>query len=165
MATTATRTDQRRPLDFRDFDAVLADLDRLTSRGHDRLGHWDLARTCGHLADWMTYPLDGYPKPPLPVRAILAVLRATVMPGKLRKVLETRTMPRGAPTIPETIPPPGTDEAGAVARLRDTIARFRDHKGPYQPSPMFGDMSREDCRQLQLIHCAHHLSLLKPRDP
>lgn len=153
----------RRTLDFRDLDAILADLDQLATRGYDRAGNWDLAQTCGHLADWMGYPMDGYPVPPLPIRILLGALKATIIPGQLKKMLDTRSMPAGGPTMPQTVPAPGGDETAAVDRLRATIARFRDFGGPIQPSPLFGTLDPETCRQLQYIHCAHHLSFLRPR--
>ena len=74
-------------------------------------------------------------------------------------------MPAGNPTIRETIPPPGGDEAAAVEQLREVVAMFQAHTGPYHPSPFFGALDRESCTQMQLVHCAHHLSFLIPKSP
>jgi hypothetical protein len=150
-------------LDFRDFDAVLRDVEALAAGGYDRAGRWDLAQVGGHLADWMQYPLDGYPRSPLPIRLMLRAMRATVGPRELRKILESRSIPGGAPTIPASVPAPGGDEAEALERLRRAITRFRTHPGPLHPSPLFGAMDRVAATQLQLIHCAHHLGVLIPR--
>lgn len=51
---------QRRELKFLDFDNVIRDVEQLQARGYSRAGNWNLAQVCGHLADWMSYPLDGF---------------------------------------------------------------------------------------------------------
>jgi hypothetical protein len=153
----------RRRLDIRDFDAVIRDVEALAAGGYDRAGRWDLAQVCGHLAEWMRYPLDGFPRPPLPIRLMLGTLRTTIGRRKLRTIVETRSMKSGAPTLRESVPAPGGDEAAAVERLRQAVARFRAHAGPLHPSPLFGVMDHQTATQLQLVHCAHHLSALIPR--
>jgi len=57
------------------------------------------------------------------------------------------------------LPDPGGDEAAALARFRETLKRFVDHQGDYQPSPFFGIVSRADSQELNLIHCRHHLGI------
>jgi hypothetical protein len=150
-------------LDFQDFDAVLADAESLAAGGYDRVGSWDLAQVCGHLAEWLRFPLDGFPRPPPPVRLLLWLLRHTVGPRILRRTLATRSMPAGWRTLRETVPLPGGNEAAAVERLRQVVGRFQAHAGPYHPSPLFGTLDRETWAEFQLIHCAHHLSFLTPR--
>jgi hypothetical protein len=157
------QTPSRRKLDFRDFDAVLRDVDALAAGGYDRAGAWDLAQVCGHLADWMRFPLDGFPRPALPLRVVIWLMRHTIAPRLLRRILAERSMPGGRPTIPETVKPGGADQAAAVDQLRQVVARFRAHTGPLHPSPLFGALDREEATQVQLIHCAHHLSFLIPK--
>lgn len=154
----------RRTLQLSDFDDVVADVDRLEKHGYTAVGKWNLAQCCGHLANWLTYPLDGYPQPAWPIRVILWGLKHTIAPGQLRKVLETGTMPAGGQTMPATVPAATADTAEMVQRLKTVIERHKVHPGPWHPSPLFGQLSAEDGRRLQLIHCAHHLSFLIPRD-
>ena len=99
----------------------------------------------------------------MPIRVLLWAMRTTVGPRELRKVLETKAMRSGGPTMPETVPAAGSDEAAAVAKLRAAVERFRDHSGPYHPSPLYGALDRETATRLQLVHCAHHLSFLVPK--
>jgi hypothetical protein len=153
----------RRELNFHDFGAVVSDAESLAAGGYEKGGGWDLAQVCGHLAEWMRFPLDGFPKPALMVRPMLWLMRQTVGPRMLRQTLATRSMPAGWRTLSETVPPSGGNEAAAVERLRQVIGRFQAHAGPYQPSPLFGQLDRETWRELQLIHCAHHLSFLTPK--
>src|SRR3954464_6194730 len=107
----------RRDLDFRDLDAVVRDAESLAVGGYEKAGNWDLSQVCGHLADWMRFPLDGFPRPALPVRLTLWVMRHTVGRRMLRRVLPKGPMWGGRPTIRETVPPPGGDEAAAVEQL------------------------------------------------
>jgi hypothetical protein len=153
----------RRELTFRDFDAVVRDAESLAAGGYEKAGSWDLAQVCGHLAEWMRFPLDGFPKPALPVRLMLWLMRHTVGPRMLRRTLAARSMPSGWRTLRETVPPPGGDEAAAVERLRQVVARFQAHAGRYHPSPLFGDLDRGAWAELQLVHCAHHLGFLTPK--
>jgi hypothetical protein len=153
----------RRALDLRDFDSVLAEVESLRSLGYNPAGKWNLAQTLDHLADWMNFGLDGYPPQPAPVRFVLFLLRSTVGPGQLRKVLATRVLPAGGPTMPQTVPPPDRDANQAVERFRRTIERIRNNPGPFQPSPLFGPLDPETYRQLHLIHCSHHLGFLLPK--
>ena len=160
MASTATR----RQLVWTDLEEVIADVDRLASSGHKSSGKWNLTQCCGHLADWMTFPLEGFPKPPWPIRLLLIILKPVIGQRQLRKMLRSRVMPKGIPTSPETVYLSNREESEEIARLKRAIAKLQASDGPYHSSPLFGDMSREDLFQLQVIHAAHHLSFLTPMD-
>jgi hypothetical protein len=153
----------RRTLRFDDLDDVVREAESLRASGYHRAGAWDLAQVCTHLAEWMRFPLDGFPRPPAPIRAMLWVMKNTFGRRQLRKVLATSSMPAGGPTMPETVAAAGGDETAAVERLRQTVARFKAHTGPLHPSPLFGPLDKEAATRLQLVHCAHHLSFLVPR--
>jgi hypothetical protein len=153
---------ERRRLRFRDLDEAVRDAEALHAGGYRRLGRWDLSQACGHLADWMTYPVEGAPPASLPMRALMFVMRNTIAPRMLRKTLAAGEMPAGAPTFPASVPAPGGDEAAAVDRLRRAVERFQAHQGEYHPSPLFGAVSRDEANRMQLLHCAHHLGFLIP---
>lgn len=152
----------RRTLTWTDLDQVVEDVEKLCVTGYHAVGQWNLAQCCGHIADWMTFPLDGFPRPPWIIRVFLSTLKWTIGKRQLRKILSTRSMPQGNPTMPETVYPTGTDATEEVERLKRAVQRLQESQGPYQPSPLFGDMSRQDLLDLQVIHAAHHLSFLVP---
>ena len=153
----------RRALAFDTLDEALLDAERLLAAGYERAGNWSLAQVCGHLNEWMRFPLDGFPQSPAPVRMMLWFMKITAGRQMLRRTLATNSMPAGGPTLRETIPPPEGDDAAAVDQLRQTVERFKSHAGPIHPSPLFGELDRDTAMRLQLVHCAHHLSFLIPK--
>lgn len=152
---------ERRPLKFDRLSDVVADAESLQARGYQKAGQWDLAQVCNHLAEWMRYPIDGFPPAPFPVRVVLWTMRKTMGKRMLKGILENGFKP-GGPTAPQSVQQPGGDEKAAISKLRDAVARFESYAGPLHPSPLFGDLDKETATKLQLAHCAHHLSFLVP---
>ena len=159
--STATKP-QRRNLSFASLDEVAADAENLLAKGYDRAGNWDLAQVAGHVAEWMRFPIEGFPRPPLLIRPVLWLMKATAGKKLLAKTL-AEGFGTGGRTMPETVPPPGGDAAAAVARLKEIAARWKTHAGDVHPSPLFGAMTRDEALRLQLRHAAHHLSFLVPK--
>jgi hypothetical protein len=153
----------RRELRFDTLDEVVRDAENLLAKGYDKTGNWDLAQVCGHLAEWVRYPLDGFPKAPLLARPVFWLVRHTVGKRMGRAMLAGGKMKTGIPTAPQSVPAPGGDDAAGVGRLRESIARWKAHAGPLHASPLFGGLTREQWEKGHLIHCAHHLSFLVPR--
>ncbi|RMF41073.1 MAG: DUF1569 domain-containing protein [Planctomycetota bacterium] len=153
----------RRPLQFDSWQQVREDLTRLQS-GYQAAGKWDLETTANHLNDWLGFPIDGFPRAPLAVRCVFAVLRSTRGQTWLKQILAEKRMRDGMPTLPETVRG-GADSDGeqqAVSRLLATIDRFETFKGQIQPSPIYGPMDKQTAQALQWVHFAHHLSWLIP---
>ena len=153
---------ERRGLTFATLDDAVRDAENLLAKGHDKAGNWNLAQVCNHLAEWMRFPVEGFPKLPLFLRPVFWLFRKTVGKAKRRKYT-AEGMPSGKPTMPQTVSLPGGDAAAAVAKLKETAERFKAHAGPVYPSPLFGPMTKDEALQLQLKHCEHHLSFLVPR--
>jgi hypothetical protein len=149
-------------LSFATLDDVVRDAERLHAGGYVKAGNWDLAQACNHLADWLTYPVDGFPRPPLPIRVVLWAVSKAMGRGMLEKYLRDG-MPAGKPTMPQSVHPPGEDPAAAVARLKQAAERFDRHDGDFLPSPLFGRLTPDEAKRVQLAHCAHHLSFLVPK--
>ena len=155
-------TIQRRSLKFNNLAEAAADAESLHRRGYEKAGQWDLSQVCGHLSEWMRYPIEGFPPAPFPVRVIMWGMRKTVGRKMLRQIFENGFKP-GGPTAPQSVQPPGGDEGEAVKRLRQAVDRFENHQGPFLPSPLFGALDRDQAKRLQLLHCEHHLSFLVPK--
>lgn len=153
---------QRRTLKFTTWDEVIADINAL-SGGYSQAGKWNLEQTLLHLDDWLGFPMDGFPPAPLLVRAMMGVVRKLAGARMLRTILSQGKMKDGIPTASNTVHAAGATDnsAAAVAKTLATIDRFRNHTGPIQTSPIFGDMDKETAQQLQFIHFAHHLSWLE----
>ncbi len=151
-----------RTLNFNDWDSIEADLRELTA-GYDQLGKWDLSQAALHLNDWLTYPMDGFPKNPWPIGAMMGMVRATMGKSMLRRSLKEGFRP-GTPTFPGSVHRADeAEDAAAVEQLLGTITRFRNYSEEICPSPLFGKMDYETAERLQFVHFAHHLRLLVPK--
>ena len=154
---------ENRSLSFSDLRQVMPEVYRLRDHGYTQTGSWDLVQTCDHLADWMSFPIDGFPKAPWFIGWMFPLLRLTVGKSALKKILATGEMGRGTPTMPETVYKAGGNPEKAIERLAKSLERLSGAKSPIHPSPIFGVMTKEQLVRLQLIHCAHHLGFLIPK--
>ena len=160
--TTPTLT-RRQLKPFASFDHAVAEAEGLLAGGYDRAGNWSLGQSCGHLANWLYYQLDGFPPLPLWLRPVFFALRHTVATGMLRKVIRAGVMPAGSSTAPPSVPPADLTDAAGVTGYKLAAERWAAHAGPFVPSPLFGDQPRDDWQKLHMVHAAHHLSFLVPR--
>jgi hypothetical protein len=154
---------ERRELKFDNLDQVSEELNRLCEGGYTQTGNWNLSQICGHCHDWMRYSLDGYPKAPPPIRLVLWLMKVTVGRRQFDAVVNNGFKAK-LPTMPETVPNADAEsDAAAVEQLTKTINRLKASKGPIVPSPLYGPLNYGEAVQLQLAHCAHHLSFLNPK--
>jgi hypothetical protein len=145
----------RRQIDFRDFQSIVTDIDRLQKNGCSQVGQWDLFRTCHHLGTTMRLSLEGFPKnAPWYFRYIMAPL----VKGRF---LRKRRMPEGFQAPAALIPPESGDEKATVQSCKDLLVRVRDAK-EFKLHPFFGKLTPDEWRLVHLIHSSHHLSFLIP---
>jgi hypothetical protein len=149
---------RRRALTFDSLDRVMPDVDRLL-QGHSMIGHWSLGQICSHLTRGIVGSVDGFP------RKAPWIVRATIGPMILRRILSGGRMKEGIKLPPEALPKPESDARAEAEALRAAIAGFSAHTGPFAPHPVFGPMSRDQWDRLHRIHCAHHLSFALPDGP
>jgi len=148
----------QRELRFDDFPAVLREIDRLQQSGYERGGVWDLAQACDHLTYFIQGSLDGHQfKVPWLIKVLLGRF-------VLRRILSQGRMKSGVFTPQKPLPAPGLDESAAVTRFRQMIERLDAHQGELHASPFFGYLTPDEWRRLHLIHCAHHLNFLTPKE-
>ncbi|MFM7519159.1 MAG: DUF1569 domain-containing protein [Planctomycetota bacterium] len=149
----------RRRVDFRSWEDVLADADRLVRGGYDRAGKWSLAQVLDHVGAGLRVAISG---------------SANRMPWPMRMLARSAALPvmRRWRWIPAGIPAPrwwqpqvsrDADDAAALARFRAEVEAFHAYQGPYHPHPAFDRLDREAYDDLMLIHASHHLRFLVPR--
>ena len=155
----------RRDLHFSSLEGVKSDLHKLLSNGYTKTGHWDLSQIANHLSDWMSFPMDGFPKMPFIIKILIGIMRVTQGKSLYKKFVQNQRMSIGQPTMPQTVYKPSSDsdaELHSVQRLATLIDRISTYRGPIHPSPLFGQLNYDELVALQLAHSAHHLSFLVP---
>ncbi len=156
---------ERRNLRFSNLADIKSDLLNLLSKGYAKTGEWDLDQMANHLADWMTFPMDGFPKMPLLIKILIGIMRISQGKSLYKKFVDNQRMSTGQPTMPQTVHKPDADPDSTlqtVERLAAVIDRLATYRGPIHPSPLFGKLDYDEVVALQLAHCAHHLSFLVP---
>ncbi len=155
---------ERRHLDIRTLDDAVRDARQLLQSGYDQTGQWNLSQVLGHCNDWLRFPLDGYPRANFPINALLWMAKVTLGSGLRKKILRERAFQAGSATMPQTVKSPHhAQDLAALEQLERTVERFKSHRGSLHPSPLFGKMTYEEHRELQVIHLQHHLSFLVPK--
>lgn len=148
----------RRELSFDRLDQVMSEVDRLVAGGHSTVGRWSLAEILQHLASTLRMTIEPPPgqKPPP------WLIRKTIGPLVLRRILKSGRMPEGLKGPAALMPRPGTDARDEAQQLRAAIRLFLDCFPESYDHPFFGRVSRPNFTRLQCIHCAHHLSFVLP---
>ena len=146
---------ERRTLEFTSIDQVMPEVDRLLE-SYAPAGNWSLGQVCSHLSHTFRYSLEGFNvKAPWLVRTLFGR-------SAKKKVLGSGQMPAGIKLPERFLPKPELDDRAEAEALRASVALFNAHSGPVADHPMFGPMTRAEWDRLHCIHCAHHLSFLRP---
>lgn len=154
----------KRELKFESLDEIVAEATRLRDSGYESKGNWNLSQTCSHLAEWSKFPMDGFPKPPIFLRAIFGTLKMFGFVERMKNDILTNGFKAGTPTAPQTVPASDAhSDADGVAELAEVLERMKTFDGPLQPSPLFGPMDRDLWQRITLLHAEHHLAFLVPK--
>jgi hypothetical protein len=147
----------RRPLSFDTFDQAIHEIERLQVCGYQKTGNWTLGQMCQHLALSMERPMEGITsRAPLPIRLLGPMMR--------KSFFRARSMRAGFRIPPPLRPEDAVDELREVYRLIAALRRIELFPGPFPRHPVLGKLSLTQWRDLQLIHTAHHLSFLIPKE-
>lgn len=154
---------EKREVKLADLDDVVAEANRLHESGYRSKGQWNLAQTCFHIAEWSRFPMDGFPKPPLFLRAIFGVMKMTGIINRMKANILKNGFQAGTPTAPETVgQPDALQDQAAIDQLKTVIERMKNFSGSTHPSPLFGEMDRELWFQITVLHAEHHFGFLEP---
>lgn len=151
---------QRRSLRLETIAQALAEADRIAAAERagrlKRLGNWTPGQVFGHLATWVAFAFDGTPlKPPWIIKVIL-------------KMQKNRLLKRGLPAGAKIPDVPGGTLGTEPMSLDEGLARYKsamqriDREAPTKPNVIFGRLTHEEWKQLQLRHSELHLSFLVP---
>ncbi|HRQ71779.1 MAG TPA: DUF1569 domain-containing protein [Phycisphaerales bacterium] len=158
---TRTVTD-RRTLRFATTDDLRGEIDRLTNAeraGTLRAsGNWSLGQAFGHLAAWIDYAYDGYPpqaRPPWFVKVICRMMKKKFFAGGLPAGVRIPRVEGGTFGID---PLPLDEGRDRLLRALDRL----DRTPPPLPSPVFGRLTHDEWRRLNLGHAELHLSFFHP---
>jgi hypothetical protein len=149
---------QRRQLDFQNWPEVLSDIDHLRRAGYDRAGNWELSQIVEHVGEGLRTALRG-----IDHRAPW-IVRKLVGPLILKRILSQRRMKAGIKVPKWWLPGPTHDESAAVDQFRADLSAFQQMTTQPFPHPFFGPLTKQQWNDLVLIHAAHHLGFLVPRD-
>lgn len=158
--TINTKSVHRRPLRFNaisDLQADLAALEAAHRAGTLKTrGNWAPGQIIGHLATWAEFTYNGNPlKPPWIVRFIVK--------RRKNKYL-TQGLPAGV-RIPRvkggTLGTENQPFDHALARYRRILERL-DREVPTLPNVIFGPLTHDEWKALQLRHAELHLGFLDP---
>ena len=152
-----------RKITFASLDAAILEAEQLLGSGYEKAGNWNFGQVCGHLENWLSYPMDGFPKVDSPADSAADPEAAEAGKAMLQNILDNG-FPLGVPTNPDTIPAEDSvSDQAALSRLREVVQRFSAYEGEIADSPFFGVMDKQAVLSLQLRHFAHHLGFLIPK--
>jgi hypothetical protein len=154
----------RRDLRFDTLADAVREARHALAAGYTRAGNWSLGQVCHHLALWIRYPLDGFPRLTLWERPLAWSVRNTFGPKMLRRVINGARVPRGIPAPLWTVPPASVPDAEGVDAYETQVGRLNEYAGVPYPSPLLGPLSGDELRAISRIHAAHHLSFLIPNN-
>lgn len=163
MATDVnTRSAARRTLRFDDFNAIRRDLDAIeAAQRAGRLastGNWSPGQNLAHLAAFVNYPYDGYPRqianPPWLIRFICGLMKNKYIHKHMAPGVRIPGIPAG--TV-------GADEVPFETGLRHFRAALdrMEEAPPSIKNPILGPLTHHEWMQLQCRHAELHLGFLK----
>jgi hypothetical protein len=157
MPVDTAKVKDRRKVEYKSLQDVLADAERLNKGPIKTLGNWSPGQVYSHLAKAMNDSIDGSDvKVSWFMRLIARSMKKKILSGPMSPGFK---LPADAQRV--LVPGPTSTEDG-LAALRAAIARLQT-ESKRAPSPAFGPMTREEWDKLHLNHAALHMSFLSPQ--
>lgn len=163
MAVDTGKVTDRRKLRFEGIADVRRDLDALEA-GHKAgtlrtTGNWMPGEILTHLAAWVNFGYEGYPKdvqPPWFIRWLIRMKKTAYLRDGFPSGVKIPGTKRGTIGM-EDVP----FEEG-LRRLRAAYGRLEKSEPPIE-SPAWGRLAYADKIRLQMRHAELHLSFVHPR--
>lgn len=162
MAVDTGKSSDRRSLKFQSLADLRQDLNAIeAAHKAGRLrqtGNWTPGQIFTHLAAFINFGYEGYPKslqPPWIIRMFLRLKTKAYVNDRMPAGVKIPGIPTGTVGAEDV-----SFEVG-LERLRAAIDRL-DASPPPVESPAFGPLSHEDKKKLNLRHAELHLSFLHP---
>lgn len=150
---------QRRQLDFRTAEEVVADIEHLRAVGYSKTKNWNLTQICEHLHETTKGGMDGFGF------RLPWILRATIVKWVFRYALNHRKLFTGAPTFKSLMPKSqGEEDSALIDECIQTTKRAGAFDGSMEGYALLDNLSTEDWKQFMWLHASHHLSFLIPKD-
>jgi hypothetical protein len=154
MSVNTAKVDARRNVEYKSFDELLADADRLSTGNVKTLGNWTPGQIFQHLAIAYNGSIDGFSAGfPWFIR---------VMGRLFKKKLISGAMPAGL-SVPKkfakVVMPEPTATLVGLANLHAAVGRLKrdQHRAAH---PVFGAISKEEWDSIHLKHANLHMSFL-----
>jgi len=156
MPVDTAKVEGRRSLHFNTLDDIAADIERLNQGKVRALGNWSPGQILKHMSVPMLWCLDGAPfKAGWPIRLACWFMKNRF----LRKPMAAGFKVSG--DFAKHALPAETSWEDGLQAIRAALARMKAEPQRH-PSPMLGEMTREQWDQLHCRHCELHLSFLIP---
>jgi hypothetical protein len=147
----------RRELHFSKIAEIQTDAENLARQNVQQLGNWTPGTALAHLARTMKMSLDGADfRPPFMIRLFAPLIKKRLLRGPMKPGFK---LPEKA--AEELIPKTSVTTEQGLSELRSVIDRL-NREPNRAPSPVFGQMTREEWDQLHLRHAELHLSFFVP---
>jgi hypothetical protein len=149
---------QRRIIDLKTLDGVVAEVDRLHTNGYQKAGQWDLSQNLSHCGQLIQQSMDGF-------EFSAPWLVGLARPLLKRLIFKQRVFRPGLKRPRNLLEPnPQSDESGELEKIKNLMERLKNHSGPLHASPVLGPLSLQEWYDFYTIHCSHHLGFLIPNN-
>ena len=154
MPVNTAKVTNRRELDYKSFDELLADVDRLSAGSIKTLGNWSAGQVFQHLANAFNGSIDGLPQVfPWFICATARMFKTKLISGAMPAGMKVPAK-FAAVVMPEATP----TETG-LANLRAAVSRLKQE--PHRAAhPVFGKITNDEWNAVHLKHASLHMSFL-----
>jgi Protein of unknown function (DUF1569) len=154
MSVNTAKVVARRKLDYKSFDELLADADRLSTDNVKTLGNWSAGQIFQHLAHAYNGSIDGLPGGfPWFIRTAARIFKKKLIGGAMPAGIK---MPA---TLAKAVMPEPTSTQVGLANLHAAVSRLKQE--PRRAThPVFGEITKEEWDTIHLNHANLHMSFL-----